>query len=207
MIFAPAIESLILALRSLPGVGPKTAQRLAFHILSRDRDAGKRLAQSLEQAVKSVRHCDQCRNFCDQAVCNLCTQTRRDPRLLCIVESPLDIVAIEQTGTYNGFYFVLLGYLSPLDGIGPQELGMNVLQKRLQVGTIEEVILATNPTVEGDATAHYLAQLCAPHKVKISRIAFGIPMGGELEWVSCDTLTRALQRRELWSAEALASER
>ncbi len=199
MTTSPLIEKLIMALRGLPGVGPKTAQRLAFHILSRDRGGGAQLAQSLSQAIEQVKHCQMCRNFSESAICILCNNQRRDPSQLCIVESPIDIIAIEQTGSYHGLYFVLLGHLSPLDGIGPEELGLQLLEQRLQNGQLKEIILATNPTLEGDATAHYIAQLCKPFTITTTRIAYGVPVGGDLEWVNNDTLVRALTRREVWS--------
>jgi recombination protein RecR len=198
MTTSPLLEQLISAFRCLPGVGPKTAQRLAFHILGRDREGGARLSQTLTRALEHIGHCDSCRSFSEHPLCLLCSNQRRDPSILCIVESPTDIMAIEQTGSFHGLYFVLMGHLSPLDAIGPQELGIPLLKERLQQGIVKEIILATNPTVEGDATAHYLAQLCRPATEKITRIAYGVPLGGELEWVNADTLARAMSHREEW---------
>lgn len=198
MTTSPLLEQLMSAFRCLPGVGPKTAQRLAFHVLGRDREGGERLSQTLQRALDHIGHCESCRTFSEHPQCLLCSNQRRDPSILCIVESPTDIMAIEQTGSFHGLYFVLQGHLSPLDAIGPQELGIPQLKQRLQEGIVKEIILATNPTVEGDATAHYLAQLCRPVTEKITRIAYGVPLGGELEWVNADTLARAMSHREEW---------
>lgn len=199
---SPCITRLISSLRCLPGIGPKTAQRLAFHILARDRAGGQRLAQSLHEAIHTVQHCHACRNFSETDLCGLCQNSKRDHNLLCVVETPADIVSIEQTGSYSGLYFVLMGRLSPLDGVGPSELGIPLLLNRITEKNVKELILATNPTAEGDATAHFIAQIVKPHtsqtSLQVSRIANGVPLGGELGWVSSDTLSRALVRREVW---------
>lgn len=197
MVFSPAIDELIQALRCLPSVGPKSAQRMAFHLLERGREAGGHLAQCLESALRQVGHCDRCHTFSENPLCQLCDSPKRDQSLLCIVESPIDVLAVEQTGSYSGLYFVLMGHLSPIDGIGPEQLRLDKLQKRLEADDISEVILATNPTVEGEATAHYIAQMAKSVDVKASRIAHGVPLGGELEYIDGGTLTRALLSRDL----------
>jgi len=200
---SPCISKLISSLRCLPGIGPKTAQRLAFHILGRDRQGGQRLAQSLHEAITLVRHCNSCRNFSETDLCGLCQNSKRDPHVLCVVETPSDLVSIEQTGSYFGFYFVLMGRLSPLDGVGPSELGIPLLVNHIVEKKVKELILATNSTAEGDATAHFIAQVLQSHttqnQLRISRIANGVPLGGELGWVNTDTLSRALARREVWT--------
>lgn len=190
-----AIDSLIEALQVLPGVGPKSAQRMALHLLLRERDAGTRLAAAMHLAMQQVRQCEQCRNLTEQAICGLCQDTRRDAALLCVVESPADVLAIEQAGGFRGYYFVLNGKLSPLDGIGPEQLGMDLLLDRVAMLHPQELILATNPTVEGEATAHYVAQLLAAKVAKITRIAHGVPLGGEIEYTDGGTLTHALLGR------------
>ena len=190
-----AIDGLIEAFQVLPGVGPKSAQRMALHLLLREREAGQVLAQALEVALRDVRQCALCRNLTEHETCHLCRDERRDGRLLCIVESPADILAIEQAGGYRGYYFVLNGRLSPLDGVGPEQLGMELLLERIQVLNPDELILATNPTVEGEATAHYIAQLVAPNVTNVSRIAHGVPLGGEIEYTDGGTLAHALQGR------------
>jgi len=195
VLFSPLIDQLITALRCLPGVGPKSAQRMAFHLLERERDAGLALAKALETAIDRVGHCNACRTLSETALCSICNNANRDATLLCIVETPTDVIAIEQTGSYRGYYFVLMGRLSPLDGIGPQELGIDQLLKRLAEQIPHEVILATNPTVEGEATAHYLAELIKQHGISVTRIAHGVPLGGELEFVDGNTLARALTGR------------
>ncbi|MDG6894300.1 recombination mediator RecR [Volucribacter amazonae] len=199
MQISPLLENLIEALRCLPGVGPKSAQRMAYHLLQRDRSGGMNLAQSLTKAMSQIGHCEHCRTFTEQEICNICNNPRRqNTGLLCIVEMPADIQAIEQTGQFSGRYFVLMGHLSPLDGIGPKEIGLDLLQQRLQQEQFNEVILATNPTIEGDATANYIAELCLQQGIKVSRIAHGIPVGGELEMVDGTTLTHSfLGRRTL----------
>jgi len=189
------IEQLINAFRCLPGVGPKSAQRMAFHILQHGRSNGKILATALEQAITHVKNCQQCRTLSETALCNICTNPLRDNSLLCIVESPADITAIEQTNSYRGLYFVLLGHLSPLDGIGPEHIGLPQLSLLLQNKQFQEVIIATNPTVEGEATAYYIANMFKNNSAKITRLAHGVPMGGELEYIDSNTLHRALNGR------------
>ncbi|MFW3616238.1 recombination mediator RecR [Billgrantia antri] len=195
MSFSPLVERLMESLRVLPGVGPKTAQRMAMHLLERDRDGGRRLAGVLEQAIEQVGYCQRCRTLTEEEICNLCTSARRDDTLLCVVESPADQLAIEEAGGYRGRYFVLHGHLSPLDGIGPEDIGLDQLEARIAEGGVSEVILATNPTVEGEATAHYIATQLMPHGVTLSRLAYGVPMGGELEYVDGGTLSRAFNGR------------
>jgi recombination protein RecR len=193
----PLLSELIEALRCLPGVGGKSAQRMAFHLLERDRDRGLKLAAVLEQAMQRIGRCQQCRNFSEEPLCLLCTNSGRDRRVLCVVESPTDLAAIEQATGYRGQYFVLMGRLSPLDGMGPEELGLPQLTGRLGDGEIEELIIATNPTVEGEATAHYLAQLARAGGVRPTRLAHGVPLGGELEYVDRSTLAHAFGSRQL----------
>ena len=195
MIYTPLLEQLINALRCLPGVGPKSAQRMAFYLLERDRKGGFQLAQLLHKTLTEIGRCQQCRNFSEQLLCHLCSNTQRDRSLLCIVETPADVAAIEQTACYRGYYFVLGGHLSPIDGIGPKEIGIDTLKIRLSGEELKEIILATNPTVEGEATAHYLAELAKQFGIITSRIAYGVPAGGELEYVDGVTLTRALEGR------------
>lgn len=191
------LDELIAALRCLPGVGPKSAQRMAYHLLQRDRAGALRLAGALQRAAENIQHCSRCNNFSEQAVCAMCASDKRDEGLLCVVEMPADLLMIEQTQCYRGMYYVLMGRLSPLDGIGAKELHLDRLVKRVQQHPCE-VILATNFTVEGDATAHYLATLLQSLGVKVSRIARGLPVGGELEQVDSGTLAQAvLERREL----------
>jgi len=192
---SPAIEALKEALRRLPGVGPKSAQRMALHLLARDRDGARALSEALRIALERVGHCRRCNDFSEQEVCTLCASTRRDPSLLCVVESPADLASIEQSGAYQGLYFVLLGRLSPLDGIGPDELGLGRLEARLDEGAVKEVILATNLTVEGEATAHYIGELARVRGIRATRIAYGVPVGGELEYTDRGTLARALSGR------------
>jgi recombination protein RecR len=194
MSFSPLIRQLIDSLRILPGVGQKTAQRMALQMLERDRSGALRLAQALTQAMEGVGHCRQCRTLSEEDVCQLCLDSRRDDSLLCVVEGPLDVNAVEQTG-YRGRYFVLKGHLSPLDGLGPEAIGIPELLARVEAGAFSEVILATNPTVEGEATAHYIAQLLAREGLVTSRIAHGMPLGGELEMVDGGTLAHALAGR------------
>ncbi|HEX2494200.1 MAG TPA: recombination mediator RecR [Steroidobacter sp.] len=195
MIYPPSLIRLIETLRCLPGVGPKSAQRMAFHLLEKDREGASALADALHQAVKSVGRCRRCRMFADAELCPICASPARDGSLLCVVESPADVAAIEQSGSYRGVYFVLMGHLSPLDGVGPDELGFGQLDELLAEGAVREVILATNTTVEGDATAHVIAELALRRKVKPSRIAHGVPVGGELEYVDGGTLAHALAGR------------
>lgn len=195
--YSPLIDQLIDALRCLPGVGPKSAQRMAFYLLERGRSNGRNLSRALESAMTQVGHCQRCRTFCETELCQLCSAPpgKRNQHLLCIVESPADVLAIEQTAGYKGLYFVLMGHLSPLDGIGPEDLGIAALLNRLSEEPIEEVILATNPTVEGEATAHYLSTLIKQRGIMTSRIAHGVPIGGELEYVDGGTLSRAIAGR------------
>ncbi|HDL6963054.1 TPA: recombination protein RecR [Yersinia enterocolitica] len=193
---SPLLESLMEALRCLPGVGPKSAQRMAFQLLQRDRSGGMRLAQSLTRAMSEIGHCADCRTFTEQERCTICSNPRRQQNgQICVVESPADIHAIEQTGQFGGRYFVLQGHLSPMDGIGPGDIGLDLLEKRLKTETITEVILATNPTVEGGATANYIGQMCCQYGVSASRIAHGVPVGGELEMVDGTTLSHSLAGR------------
>lgn len=195
---SPLLENLIEHLRCLPGVGPKSAQRMAYHLLQRDRSGGMNLARALTDAMSQIGHCSHCRTFTEEDVCSICHNPRRqNSGLLCVVEMPTDIQAIEQTGQFNGRYFVLMGHLSPLDGIGPREIGLDVLQQRLQQETFNEVILATNPTVEGEATANYIAELCKLQHIKVSRIAHGVPVGGELETVDGTTLSHSFIGRRV----------
>ena len=191
----PLLEQLVEAFRVLPGVGQKTAQRMAYHVLERGRDGGRRLAAVLGEAVEKIGHCERCRDFSETPLCPTCASASRDAHLLCAVESPADRLAIEQATGYRGLYFVLQGRLSPLDGIGPRELGLHVLGERLAEGEVQELIIATNPTVEGEATAHYLAQLARQHGVRPSRPAHGLPLGGELEYVDRGTLSHAFGSR------------
>ncbi len=192
---APLLQQLMDALRCLPGVGPKTAQRMAFHLLERDRSGGRRLAQVLEQALTRVGHCADCRTFTEHERCEICSNPARNRELLCVVENPADVLAIEQSSAFRGYYFVLMGHLSPLDGIGPEDLGLDRLDRRLAEGHVREIILATNPTVEGEVTAHYIGEMARRHGVTTSRIAQGVPFGGELEYVDSQTLTRAFEGR------------
>jgi len=193
---SPLLADLIEALRCLPGVGGKSAQRMAFHLLERERERGLKLAAVLEQAMRRIGHCERCRNFSEEPLCSLCASSSRDRQVLCVVESPTELVAIEQATGYRGQYFVLMGRLSPLDGLGPEELGLAQLTRRLGEGEVEELIIATNPTVEGDATAHYLAQLARAGGVRPTRLAYGVPLGGELEYVDRSTLAHAFGGRQ-----------
>jgi recombination protein RecR len=195
MKYAPSLARLIDALRCLPGVGPKSAQRMAFHLLERNREGAALLGLALTHALENVRHCDRCRMLTDAAVCAICLSSQRDAAQLCVVESPADVVAIEQSGGYRGRYFVLMGHLSPLDGVGPDQLGVPMFDGLLAGGEVLEVIVATNPTVEGEATAHYLAEIAQRHGLRATRIAHGVPMGGELEFVDGGTLAHALAGR------------
>jgi recombination protein RecR len=192
---APSVARLIDALRTLPGVGPKTAQRMAFHLLQDGRDGARRLAEGIDHALTNVGRCRCCRMFTEAELCAVCESPQRDASLLCVVESPADVVAIEQSGGYRGRYFVLMGHLSPLDGIGPEQLGVGELEALLSAGLVQEVILATNPTVEGEATAHFLSELTRARGVRATRIAHGVPIGGELEYIDGGTLAHALAGR------------
>jgi recombination protein RecR len=194
---SPALAALIDSLRALPGVGPKSAQRMAFHLLQDARPAAQALAGSLERALARVGRCRQCRMLTEAELCDICASPQRDAALLCVVESPADVVAIEQSGGYRGRYFVLMGHLSPLDGVGPEQLGGAEFEALLAAGGIREVILATNSTVEGEATAHFLSQLVHQHRLQASRIAHGVPVGGELEYIDGGTLAHALAGRQV----------
>lgn len=193
--YGPRLSGLIEALRRLPGVGPKTAQRMAFHLLERDRDGGAALARTVTEALDGVGHCPHCRMFCEDGRCRYCSDARRATGLVCVVETPADLLAVENGTDYRGRYFVLMGRLSPLDGMGPAELGLDVLEAELAQGGVRELIIATNPSVEGEATAYYLTELARRHGVKASRIAHGVPMGGELEYTDSSTLAHALSGR------------
>ena len=193
---APSVARLIDALRTLPGVGPKTAQRMAFHLLQDGREGARRLAEGIDHALTNVGRCRCCRMFTEAELCAVCESPQRDASLLCVVESPADVVAIEQSGGYRGRYFVLMGHLSPLDGIGPEQLGVGELEALLSEGLVQEVILATNPTVEGEATAHFLSELTRARGVHATRIAHGVPIGGELEYIDGGTLAHALAGRQ-----------
>ena len=191
MSYSPLLVRLIDGLRCMPGVGQKSAQRIAFHLLERDRDGANSLSVALADAVSGIGHCTRCRMFTEHELCSICSAGGRNDAQLCVVESPADVMAIEDATGFRGLYFVLMGHLSPLDGIGPDELGMEQLEAWLAKGDVQELIIATNPTVEGDATAHYLAELAARHAVLASRIAHGVPLGGELEYVDGGTLSHA----------------
>ncbi len=195
MALSPVISRLIEALRCLPGVGPKSAQRMAFHLLQRNREGARELAQVIEEAVAAVGRCESCRTLSEHALCPVCASPRRDPRTLCVVETPADMAAVDTSTGYQGMFFVLMGHLSPLDGIGPAELGLDRLERRLDGGEVAEVILATSATVEGEATAHYLAEMVRERGIRATRIAQGVPMGGELEFVDGGTLARAIAAR------------
>ena len=189
------LERLMEALRVLPGVGPKSAQRMAYQLLQRDRAGADQLATSLKHALDTVRHCAKCNNFTEGELCVLCVSQRRDASLLCIVETPADLAMVEQTSSYSGMYFVLMGRLSPLDGVGPRDIGLDRLLARATDGEVQEVILATNFTNEGEATAHYIAEMLRSRGIRVSRIARGVPLGGELEYVDAGTLSQALMER------------
>ena len=193
---SPLLNELIDALRCLPGVGAKSAQRMAFHLLERDRDGARRLAEKLTAAAERIGNCTRCRTFSETPVCALCTSSAREASLLCVVESPVDQLAIETATGFRGRYFVLLGRLSPLDGLGPQELGVDLLAARLAEGEVRELIVATNPTVEGEATAHLLAQVARQAGVRATRLAHGVPLGGELEFIDRGTLAHAFGGRQ-----------
>lgn len=201
MRFSPLVEQLIDAFRILPGVGPKTAQRMAMHVLERERPGGQHLASVIQKAIEEVGYCQRCRTLTEADICRLCESPRRDDSLLCVVESPADQLAIEEAGGFQGRYFVLHGHLSPLDGIGPEAIGLDLLEKRVAEGAVVEVVLATNPTVEGEATAHYIAAQLAHYDVTFSRLAYGVPMGGELEYVDGGTLSRAFNGRQPFASD------
>jgi len=193
---SPLLQQLIDALKCLPGVGPKSAQRMAFYLLERDRDGAKNLSAALTEAVEKIGHCSMCRTLSETALCEICDSSSRDSATLCVIETPADIFAIEHTAEFRGKYFVLMGHLSPLDGIGPAELGLDLLQARLANKEINELILATNPTVEGEATAHYISNMAAKHQILTTRIAHGVPLGGELEYIDAGTLAHAFSGRQ-----------
>jgi recombination protein RecR len=194
-VYSPLLSDLIRALQVLPGVGAKSAQRMAFHLLDRDREGARRLARTLDAAASDIRHCDRCRMLTEEPICRFCASLQRDGTKICVLESPADLLAIEHSGAYRGRYFVLMGHLSPIDGIGPHELGLELLEQRLAEGEIAEVVVATSVTVEGDATAHLVAALARKHRVAATRIAYGVPVGGELEFIDSGTLSRALTGR------------
>ncbi len=198
MAASPLLNRLMTALRCLPGVGPKSAQRMALHLLERDRDGADRLVESLRAALDGIGHCRLCRDLSETELCALCASPRRDRAVLCVIETPADVLAVEQATGFQGVYFVLMGHLSPLDGIGPAELGLDALEARLDAGEVREIILATNPTVEGEATAYYIAELARERGIRATRIAHGVPLGGELESVDGGTLAHAFAgRREV----------
>lgn len=193
---SPLLQQLIDALKCLPGVGPKSAQRMAFYLLERDRGGATQLARAIDDAVANIGHCQSCRTLSETELCNICSNTSRDATKLCVVESPVDVMVIEQLSEFRGRYFVLMGHLSPLDGIGPSELGLDLLEQRLASGEVQELILATNPTVEGETTAHYISEMAADHGVEATRIAHGVPLGGELEYIDAGTLAHAFSGRQ-----------
>lgn len=195
MAAASTLDELIGALRCLPGVGPKSAQRMAYHLLQHDPRGAERLSRSIEQALRTLRHCARCNNFTEADICERCLSHRRDPALLCVVEMPADLNTMEQTHAYNGLYYVLMGRLSPLDGVGPRELAFDRLLARAGDGVVKEVILATNLTHEGEATAHYLSEMLHARGVKVSRIARGLPLGSELEYSDAASVAQALLER------------
>lgn len=195
MSYSPLLIRLIDALRCMPGVGQKSAQRIAFHLLERDREGATAMSSALADAVAGIGHCQRCRMFTEHELCSICSANGRDSSQLCVVESPADVMAVEDATGYRGMYFVLMGHLSPLDGIGPEELGLAALEQRFKNDDIKEVIIATNPTVEGDATAHFLADLATKYQISASRIAHGVPLGGELEYVDGGTLSHAFYGR------------
>lgn len=200
MTISPAIDHLVDSLKRLPGVGQKSAQRMAFYLLERDRQGASRLADALQNAVEKVGHCDCCRTLTEEALCQICSNPkRRQNGVMCIVETPADVLAIEQTSQFQGRYFVLMGHLSPLDGIGPADIGLDELEQQLDTETIDEIVLATNPTVEGDATAHYIADIAAQRSINTTRIAHGVPVGGELGYVDQTTLGHAFSGRKQFS--------
>jgi len=194
-----SLEELTQALRCLPGVGPKSAQRMALHLLQHDRDGAQRLAKALESAAQAIRHCERCNTFTEGELCTLCRSAKRDASVLCVVETPADLMMMEQTQAYSGLYFVLMGRLSPLDGIGPKEIRLDRLLKRAQDGIVREVVLATNFTNEGEATAHYIGEMLAARGLTVTRLARGVPVGGELEYVDSGTLAQALRERRTLS--------
>lgn len=206
MNYSPLIEELVNAFRRLPGVGNKSAQRMVLHFLEKDRDGGRQLAQALNNAMEGVGHCRQCRTLSEEELCQICSNPSRDQRQVCVVETPADVMAVEQSHSYQGRYFVLMGHLSPIDGVGPDEIGADLLLKMVTETPVTEVILATNPTVEGEATAYYLAeQMKQPElrarRLRVTRIAHGVPVGGELEYIDGGTLVHSFAGRQLLSDE------
>ena len=195
MSFTPRLQNLLSALRCMPGVGPKSAQRVAFHLLGKDRDGARILVDALQSALEGVGLCEQCRMFAEEPLCPICADSNRDPGLVCVVETPADVIAVDESATYGGLYFVLMGRLSPIDGIGPDELGVDILEERMKSGAIRELVLATSATVEGEATAAFLAGLAMRQGITATRIAHGVPMGGELEYVDSNTLSLAMSAR------------
>ncbi len=193
---SPSLDELIASLKCLPGIGQKSAQRMALHLLERDQEGARRIAAAIPKALETIKHCQQCRNFSDTDVCDICSDEGRKQDTLCVVETPADVLAVESSAAFRGRYFVLLGRLSPLDGYGPGQLGLDQLEQQLQQGGTREIILATSATVEGDITAQFIADFAARHQVKSSRLARGIPVGGELEFVDSGTLSRALSGRQ-----------
>ena len=192
------LNELVDAFKCLPGIGARTAQRMSFHLLEHDRPAGLKLAAAMQQAIEKITHCQRCRTLTEHDLCRICNNSARDESLLCIVENPSDVIALEQATDYKGFYFVLMGKLSPLDGIGPEQLGLDLLESRLKNGEVKELILATNPTIEGEVTAHYIHELAANHEVPATRIAHGVPVGGELDYVDSGTLSHAFDGRRAY---------
>jgi len=190
------VEQLIQSLRIMPGIGQKSAQRIAFHLLQRDRDGARHLGQTLLQAMDNVNNCSCCRNLTEAEICHVCDNSRRDQSVLCVVESPIDVMALEQATDFSGLFFVLMGHLSPLDGIGPEDIGIDLLTERFKSENIKEVILATNPTVEGEATAFYITDLAKDYDISCSRIAHGVPLGGELEYIDKGTIAHAFSGRQ-----------
>lgn len=190
------IDQLIEALRILPGVGPRSAQRMVLHLLEKNPEGGLNLANCLKATIEGVDHCKKCRNLTENDLCSICENPARNDTEICVVENPADVIAIEQAGGFRGRYFVLMGHLSPIDGIGPDDLGIEVLVENVKSGPVEEVILAVNLTVEGEATAHYISELLRPLNIIISRLAHGIPVGGELEYIDGSTIAHALEGRK-----------
>lgn len=197
MRYSPLLEQLMQALRCLPTVGQKTAQRMALHLLTRNREQAKHLSHCLLNAMEKIQHCQSCRLFSETSLCPICANPKRNAEQICVVENPSDVFALEQAGYYHGVYFVLYGHLSPLDGIGPKELGLMALQERLTSHPIQELILGTSATVEGEATAHYLSELAKKSNIRVTRLAYGIPVGGDLEFLDPRTLERALAKRDV----------
>jgi len=192
------LNQLIQAFKILPGIGEKSAQRMAFHLLEKNREGGKNLAKLINESVENIRNCNECRNLTEEVVCDICSDEKRSKKIICVVESPTDVLAIEKSGSFKGKYFVLMGRLSPIDGVTPHDLGIPKLIEKVKSSDIDEIIIATSPTIEGDATSFYIKDQLNDHKTLISRIAYGVPMGGELEYVDNTTLGRAIQgRREI----------